>query len=137
MNQETTVTHQVICDYCGELAEVTSGKVIYPKLPKLSHLVIYACFPCDAYVGTHKNSGTPLGRLADKKLRTLKMKTHAAFDPLWKSGYMHRTEAYNWLAKRMGIKKHCCHIGMFNESQCTQAISMSKAMVKQINLDTK
>mgnify|MGYP003655949060 CR=1 FL=1 len=123
---------QINCDYCDKPAEETTGAVIYPKLPKLAHLKLYACFACGAYVGTHKNSGHPLGRLANKELRIAKMQAHKSFDILWSDNHMTRDEAYKYLAKSMGIKKQNCHIGMFNENQCQQAINIAKAKLKQI-----
>ena len=57
----------------------------------------YYCEPCNAYVGCHKNSRKPLGTLANKELRELRIRTHEIFDPLWKSGKMTRSEAYKML----------------------------------------
>lgn len=131
--EENTTHHEIVCPYCGELAQRVTGELIYPKLPHLHSVIIYECTPCDARVGTHKNSGKPLGRLANKELRTLKMQTHAAFDRLWKCDHMDRTNAYIFLAKAMGIKKQFCHIGMFNEDQCRQAIDISRTKLKEFN----
>lgn len=88
--------------------------------------------PCSAYVGTHKNSGAPLGRLADKELRSLKLKAHAHFDRLWQDKHMSRKEAYALLAKSMRIQKRFCHIGMFNNNQCLQVVDFSKAKLLEL-----
>jgi hypothetical protein len=45
--------------------------------------MIYHCKSCDAWVGVHKGTNKPLGRLANRELRDWKKKAHAAFDPLW------------------------------------------------------
>lgn len=51
-------------------------------------------------------------------LRALKMRAHAAFDPIWKGKHMKRGSAYAWLADHMGLEQAACHIGMFDEAQC-------------------
>ena len=108
------------CHYCGKDAKLTTGHEVYPHRPDLADLKVWACFPCDAWVGTHKNSRDhkPLGRLANAELRKAKMRAHAAFDPWWKSGQMTRHEAYRLLAEKMGIDPKDAHIGMFDVEQC-------------------
>lgn len=80
------------------------------------------CRICDARVGTHKNSKTPLGTLANSELRALRKVCHKRFDSLWKSKQMTRSGAYRWLAKSMNLSPKEAHIGMFNEVQCKQLI---------------
>lgn len=114
------------CPYCGGDAELTTGYKVYPHRLDLADLKVWACFPCDAWVGTHKNSPThaPLGRLANPELRKAKMAAHAAFDPWWKSGRMSRRKAYALLAEKMGIHKDQAHIGMFDVEQCKQVVML-------------
>ena len=123
------------CDYCGKDAETATGKDIYPHREDLHSLKFFACYPCSAWVGCHKKTGKPLGRLADKELRSAKMSAHAAFDPLWRSGDMTRSEAYAWLANELCISRDNCHIGMFNKEQCGAVVDacnkMLAASVKQ------
>lgn len=88
--------------------------------------------PCGAYVGTHKHGGKPLGNLANKELRSCRLKAHASFDPLWKKKHMTRSEAYSFLSKEMGIKKNWCHIAMFNVEQCKRVVEISKKRTNQI-----
>lgn len=59
---------------------------------------------------------------ADKETRDARQAAHAAFDPLWKSGRMRRTEAYTRLSEFMGIRKPQCHIGMFGLRQCQEVL---------------
>ena len=80
------------------------------------------CSPCDAYVGTHKRTGEPLGTLANATLRNYRKRVHATFDPVWKQGTMKRGEAYVAFAKLMGISTGDCHIALFNEEQCIEAL---------------
>ena len=114
------------CPYCGNNAELKTGHHVYPHRPDLSHLKIWACTPCDAWVGTHKNSPDhkPLGRLANAELRRAKMAAHAAFDPIWKSGQMSRRKAYSLLAEKMGLPKLKAHIGEFDVDQCKQVVML-------------
>ncbi len=114
------------CPYCGSDVVKRDSSLIYGR----SYGVAWVCsrFPeCDAYVGCHKGSDRPLGRLANKTLRRRKNEAHAAFDPLWKSGQMSRNEAYHWLAGRLGIPKEECHIGMFDERRCELVVQVCEA----------
>ena len=56
-------------------------------------------------------------------MRRWRNSAHALFDPLWQSGRMSRSQAYEWLAEKMGLTKPHCFIGGFTEAQC-------KAMVE-------
>ncbi len=58
-----------ICPYFHEPAELAYGTEVYPHRPDLQAKQFWLCGPCDAYVGCHKNSDTPLGRLANAELR--------------------------------------------------------------------
>lgn len=53
---------KVYCDYCGRQAEYVDSKVVYGK----SYGMMYLCRNCMAYVGVHKGTDKPLGRLAQK-----------------------------------------------------------------------
>lgn len=119
------------CPYCGHDAELTTGYKVYPHRLDLADLKVWACFPCDAWVGTHKNSREhkPLGRLANAELRRAKMQAHAAFDPWWKSGRMTRHEAYRLLAEKMGLEPKDAHIGMFDVEQCKTVAMLFRAQV--------
>ena len=91
----------VICDYCGKPARLVNSSMVYNGQ---DHGMIWLCHPCYAWVGVHKGTDEPLGRLADAELRHWKRKAHAAFDPLWR-GREKRTRrwAYDWLAQEMGL----------------------------------
>lgn len=115
----------ITCQYCNQHAKLVRGDVIYPHREDLASLFFWHCAPCDAFVGTHKNSPNhaPLGILANKNLRAMKKRAHAAFDPLWMTKkYMSRSESYKWLAGQLGLTKDECHIGMFNEETCKKVI---------------
>lgn len=111
---------EVNCPYCGSSAEYKDSKAIYGR----SYGMVYHCPPCDAYVGVHKGTDKPLGRLADKELREYKKKAHSAFDPMWQSGRFRRNQAYGWLSEQMGLTRDETHIGMFDIDRCKQVIDI-------------
>ena len=50
------------------------------------------------------------------------MRAHAAFDAIWKTGLMSRTEAYQWLADRM--YKTEVHIAELDVPDCQTVIKI-------------
>lgn len=125
----------VECPYCCSRANLESSKKIYGGR---DFGLVYICanYPtCDAYVGVHKGTCKPLGRLADFELRRWKNKAHAAFDPLWRIGldkklseghsrsYI-RNKAYKWLADQLGMATKDCHIGMFDVDLCKAVVEI-------------
>lgn len=124
------------CLYCNSDVIYTSNKEVYGRIH--GNGKCYKCTNCDAYVGVHTGTNVPLGRLADKKLRKLKIKAHSLFDPLWKNGGMKRGEAYHHLAKKLGIPKRECHFGWFDETMLLKAIEVLQPEIPKqsdINLD--
>lgn len=113
-----------ICPYCGNFTQLVDGKQIYPHRKDLRNRKFWSCEPCNAYVGTHQNGYAPLGRVANKTLRHWKLIAHCAFDKLWKSENMTRTEAYKWLAGKLGIEEQYCHIGMFDVAICKMVVEI-------------
>jgi hypothetical protein len=113
---------KVYCDYCGRKAEYVDSKVVYGR----SYGMIYLCRNCMAYVGVHKGTDKPLGRLANAELRYWKKAAHAAFDPLWKYGRFkgYRNAAYGWLSEQMELPVDKTHIGMFDVAQCKKAVQI-------------
>lgn len=128
MKRRTNSLRKVYCDYCGRETEYVDSKVIYGK----SYGKIYLCRSCMAYVGVHKGTDKPLGRLANAELRNWKKAAHAVFDPLWKYGRFrgHRNAAYAWLAQKMGLPVEKTHIGMFDVGQCRKAIEIIEKETK-------
>lgn len=112
----------VSCPYCGQQAEYVDSAVIYGR----SYGMVYLCRQCDAYVGVHKGTDQPLGRLANRELRRWRNRAHAMFDPLWQKGRFRRrrNDAYAWLAEKMGLPKEETHIAMFDIPQCKQVIQI-------------
>lgn len=116
-----------ICPGCSAAAELTTGAAIYPRRPDLASKSFWRCAGCDAYVGCHPGTTRALGTPADAPLRSLRSMVHAEFDPLWlrdspRNRFAHRSQAYAWLARGMGLPTAECHIGMFNHEQCERAL---------------
>jgi hypothetical protein len=88
----------------------------------------WLCHPCDAYVGCHPGTTRPLGTPANADLRVLRSRVHAALDPLWKGGRVRRSEAYERLAVAMGIPGEECHVGMFDEARCRDALAAIRSI---------
>ena len=116
---------EVKCPYCGDDAVLTDSAEVYGGR---SYGMIWICRPCNAYVGTHKNSPDhePLGRLADAELREWKKMAHAEFDPLWKKDGLGRHQAYAWLAGMLDIDRDDCHIGMFDIGMCQKVVQLCR-----------
>ncbi len=113
----------VRCDYCGTRTDFVDSAMVYGR----SYGMIYLCPRCHAYVGVHKGTDKPLGRLANAELRVWKGAAHAVFDPLWKYGgpfYHNRNGAYRWLSEKMGLPVEKTHIGMFDVAECKRVIDI-------------
>lgn len=104
----------VKCPYCGNQAKWCSNEEVYGRRYGKSYMC-YWCKDCDAYVGCHQNSRKPLGTMANKALRKLRMETHALIDPLWKNGGMSRRAMYQKLSVALGYD---VHVGSSNEQEC-------------------
>src|SRR5690625_1533178 len=117
----------MICPYCKEKAEFFTSTEFYGQDYGNN---VYVCRPCDARVGTHKRSKTPLGTMANAQLRDLRMQCHKHFDRKWKSGNMSRSKAYVWLQDAMNLTQKQAHIGMFNESQCKELLKILNVKVE-------
>lgn len=124
------------CPYCNQSSELVTGAVVYPNMWHLRDKQIYRCAPCSAWVGCHDGTTTPLGRLANDKLRKAKIRAHAAFDPLWRKNYANwdesyfkdRGTAYKWLAEQLGITRDECHIGMFDVDMCQRVEAVCSSL---------
>jgi hypothetical protein len=112
-----------VCPYCDTPAVLRGSTEVYGPGKDFGNLWVCGNYPrCDSYVGVHRDSpiAAPLGTMANADLRKLRIKVHAAFDPLWKSGRMKRTQAYRLLSRLMGVPQ--AHISWFNADQCLLAL---------------
>lgn len=109
------------CPYCSSAAKLSArveGGVV-------THL--WMCTPCNAHVGCHRGTTTPLGTLANAELRAARAKAKDAFNPIWRLGAKSRTGAHLWLANKLGIAPKACHIDKLDFEQCMRALEVSMA----------
>jgi len=120
----------VTCQYCGKMAELVTGEVIFPHLGALHKKKFWRCEPCKAHVGCHPKKTRPMGTLAKVELRSLRAKVHDFFDQKWKrkrrsrGSRKARSEAYSWLADQLNISPAQCHVGLFDEDLCRKALEV-------------
>jgi len=112
----------MICPYCNQEAKYGSNEEFYGRRYGKSYMCYY-CLDCGSYVGTHQNTKKPLGTMANKELRDWRIKAHAFFDPLWKSGKMTRQQAYEWLKEKLGQE---IHIGEADIETCKSVVGVLK-----------
>ena len=117
---------KMICPYCKKEAKWIDNAEVYGKRYGKSYMCYY-CRDCDAYVGCHNNTESPLGTMANKELREWRMKAHAVIDPLWKNGAMKRKEVYYRLMKVMG---RWVHIGESDIETCQEVVKRKDKLVR-------
>ena len=110
------------CPHCASAVELVNNSEIYGRSYG-EWPWAYRCTDddCDSYVGLHPFTSIPLGTLANAELRKARKDAKAAFNPIWQSGEMTRSEAYGWLAGALRIENaEECHIGWFDLVMCRQ-----------------
>lgn len=114
------------CLYCAKEAQWIDNALVYGKRYGKSYMCYY-CKDCDAYVGCHNNTRTPLGTMANKELRNERKATHAVIDPLWKSGQYTRGQVYARLQDAFG---EVVHVGESDIERCRQIRETAKLIFK-------
>lgn len=108
------------CSYCaGPVSCVSNSQVYgreYGEWPW-----VYLCSSCGARTGLHPFTAIPLGTLADEPTRQARKSAKPVFEGIWRTGRMSRSDAYAWLAKRLGIPVSDCHFGLFDIDMCLRA----------------
>jgi hypothetical protein len=119
-----------ICPYCGNKSERVTGRTLYPGRYELAMRLYFRCSPCDAIVSCYPG-GEPRGSLANAELRAARIDTRNIFDQAWLSGKKTRSEAYAWLAARLGLAVPDCHIGQFDLETCKRAqeVCLNESMI--------
>lgn len=140
-----------ICPYCWTPARLTDSTEVYDRDYGHSMWVCSNYPDCDAYVGCHKGTTDPKGRLANASLREAKQRAHSALDPLWRDAPKHynlprppyrraavkriqqsmRRRVYRWLAYQLGLEENEAHIGWFDEDTCDRVILMCQVTSTQ------
>ncbi len=109
--------HDLTCPDCGDTMTLASER----------GLVGYRCrtLECKGVHGCHPD-GSPFGTPADRATRKARGLAHDAFDRIWKSGRMSRTDAYAWMSEKLSVDKGQCHIGMFDVIMCKRLVKTVK-----------
>lgn len=119
--------YPVTC-YCGAPASLRPNSVIYNG-KTFGNGKAYICtrFPkCRGSVGVHPD-GRPLGTIPDEETKKLRIRVHAAIDPIWRAypkgreRKRRRGSVYGWLTRIMGREKFV-HVGEFSKDECLQAL---------------
>ena len=131
VKKKATNYNALRCPYCGGTVVYRSAEGIYKDNSKSAMLYVCSHYPeCDAYVRVHPGTKTPMGTMADHKLRALRNTAHKHFDKLHKCGYMTRLEAYMWLANIINAPLSQAHIGYLGEYYCNLVIKESDKMLR-------
>lgn len=118
---------KIFCCTCDEviIAKALKGMDVYPHREDLYDLNFFECPSCNNFVGTHKNSGKPLGTIASKELKQARIAIHRLLDPIWKNGTLTRTEVYRRLSEHLGIDFHTADV---------TSIKMAHTVLSKIHL---
>jgi len=117
-----------ICPYCDGDVHAVNNSAIYYGQSYGRWPYAYLCEDCRAYVGMHPETNIPLGTLADSILREARKVSKSLFQTklMEPPSNMTRSEAYTYLAGRMGITAGNCHFAWFDVKQCEQVIALLK-----------
>ncbi len=109
----------IFCVECNKevIAVRVTGDIIYPHRRDLHLKRFFKCLDCDNYVGTHRDSGKPLGVIPSKELRKQRMKIHELIDPVWKNGTMKRGEMYQKIKEFLGYEFHTAEIDSMEKAK--------------------
>jgi DNA-directed RNA polymerase subunit RPC12/RpoP len=112
-----------VCEYCGGRVKLADASELHgPK----ARGKIYLCTNCNASVNVHPGTVKPMGTLANTVLKLKRQEAHRVFDAIWKTRGLTRSEAYGWLAARMGLPGRRAHIACFNIAQCDAVVRICK-----------
>lgn len=129
LNKPSTKANEMNCPYCKKQAVWCENKAIYGKNYGRSFMCYY-CKPCNAYVGCHNNSRTPLGTIANAELRELRKKAHAEFDPIWRNrSQKNRGKLYAEISRHFGKD---IHIGESDVEMCKKILAWCVSKKKEI-----
>lgn len=114
---------RIFCVECNKMVvpRMVSGNVVYPKSPWLSYKRFWQCVHCKNFVGCHENSNVnklrPLGVIANKELKKVRIQIHQAIDPMWREGKIKRTEIYAFLSRELGYNYHTGELRSVDEAE--------------------
>lgn len=119
------------CPYCGSHTIYRSADGIYRENTRNEMLYVCKNYPrCDSYVRVQPGTRIPLGTVANRELRELRIEAHRQFDKLHKRGYMSKHDAYQWLGGVLGVTAREAHIGQLSMLSCNLVIREAKKQVE-------
>ena len=121
-------TQYPTCPYCNGRSEIRLLKEITGNKQAKGYAFVCRYYPaCDSYIKMNEQTGKPLGTMANKQLRSLRIEAHRQLYRLYVDGSMSRDEAYEWMASVLNIPRQEAHIGLFQEYYCQKVIALAKA----------
>lgn len=119
------------CRYCGMDVTLVNHAQIYGR-EYGDWPYAYWCQHCDAYVGVHPNTDIPLGLLADRYLRSARKAHKRYFQDMQTRARWTRSEAYQYLADKLGIPVSHCHWGWFEIEDCEKAGAICRDKLEEL-----
>lgn len=121
MHMEKESKCKIWCVSCAKEvdAQLTSGKEVYPRRKDLKNVPFWKCPYCGNWVGTHYKSNNklrPLGVIADKKMKKLRIAIHSKLDDVWQNGDIPRSVCYKWLSAKLGYEYHTGNLRSISEA---------------------
>lgn len=115
-------TCNIYCCECRDtvVANLASGKAIYPHRTDLHNLNFWKCTNCNNYVGCHKGTSRALGTIPNKLIRELRSGLHAVIDPIWKNGKLSRSQVYKFISERVGYEYHTANVSTVKDAKAAQ-----------------
>lgn len=117
-----------VCPYCDKAARLVARAEVERDRP---HGLAWVCWPCEAWAAVHNNSPTnkPTSRLAKRELHAAKAQAAGVFNLLYKTWGVKRSDAYSWLAEKMGISSGDCDFAKFDLNECRKADSVARKYI--------
>lgn len=105
------------------------GWFTFASTPRSSQAVLNAAKAAQRAVRKYREPLMPQRIAAEpgSQLARLRQEAHRALDVYWELGGITRSEAYAWLADKMGCSPRLCHIGLFDEQECERAIAICRS----------
>lgn len=123
-----------LCDVCcsSNIQFVNNSAAYGVERPVLNGWpYMWLCYDCRSSVYCHENTRFPLGFMADKATRALRIRFHKAFDPIWKQGLVQRQDAYHWLANNINVQPEECHAGTLSNDKLLEAIKFCERYLEE------
>jgi hypothetical protein len=113
------------CDVC------LSPNIIFTKRAQIRGWpFIWKCNDCFASVGCHPDSDKPLGLMASRYTRELRIKAHAWFDKIYLCGFMSRARAVRWAKAQIGFTEEF-HISSLSNFYLEELIKYAKQYLEK------